>query len=262
MLSTIDIERAAARLRRGLRVAHISELRIICGLRFFALFGDAHTPGLESYIREFIPPLAGALRKCNPREFLPKEMESSDKLIDLLKIAAAEENRSYYGIPGQALIWGSGEAVAGVMLSAIAGVVGGSFSAGEDGCPVGSAGGAGEDRGDVDGGDESVVCEKAVSGSDAVETELSGRGLVVGDSVHLGVGRAVAFWQREIRQWRAAFSGLTCREYSTPAVVHRGRITGQSSGPVRGWLIPRVAGGLSGSGSGGQVHSRVEKLGE
>jgi len=60
MPTLLDIERAAARLRRDLRVAHIPALRILCGLRLFALFGDAHTPGLESYIREFIPPPAQA----------------------------------------------------------------------------------------------------------------------------------------------------------------------------------------------------------
>jgi len=35
----------------------------------------------------------------------------------------------------------------------------------------------------------------------------------------------------------ASFTGLTCREYSTGATVRRGRITGQSSGYVRAWLI-------------------------
>jgi transposase len=35
----------------------------------------------------------------------------------------------------------------------------------------------------------------------------------------------------------ASFTGLTCSEYSTGDTVHRGRITGQGSGKVRGWLI-------------------------
>lgn len=35
----------------------------------------------------------------------------------------------------------------------------------------------------------------------------------------------------------ASFTGLTCSEYSTGETVHRGRITGQGSGKVRGWLI-------------------------
>jgi len=35
----------------------------------------------------------------------------------------------------------------------------------------------------------------------------------------------------------ASFTGLTCREYSTGDRIRKGRITGQSSGPVRGWLI-------------------------
>jgi len=35
----------------------------------------------------------------------------------------------------------------------------------------------------------------------------------------------------------AAFTGLTCREYSTGETIRRGRITGQSSEYVRSWLI-------------------------
>jgi transposase len=35
----------------------------------------------------------------------------------------------------------------------------------------------------------------------------------------------------------AKFTGLTCREYSTGETVRRGRITGQSLGWVRAWLI-------------------------
>lgn len=35
----------------------------------------------------------------------------------------------------------------------------------------------------------------------------------------------------------ASFTGLTSREYSTGDTVHRGRITGQSNGYVRAWLI-------------------------
>lgn len=35
----------------------------------------------------------------------------------------------------------------------------------------------------------------------------------------------------------AAFTGLTCREYSTGETIRRGRITGQSSEYIRSWLI-------------------------
>lgn len=35
----------------------------------------------------------------------------------------------------------------------------------------------------------------------------------------------------------ASFTGLTCREYSTGNSIHRGRITCQSNGYVRAWLI-------------------------
>jgi transposase len=35
----------------------------------------------------------------------------------------------------------------------------------------------------------------------------------------------------------ASFTGLTSREYSTGETIHRGRITGQSRGEVRAWLI-------------------------
>ena len=35
----------------------------------------------------------------------------------------------------------------------------------------------------------------------------------------------------------AAFTGLTCREYSTGKTIRRGRITGQSSEYIRSWLI-------------------------
>jgi transposase len=35
----------------------------------------------------------------------------------------------------------------------------------------------------------------------------------------------------------ASYTGLTCREYSTGDTIHRGRITCQSTGHVRAWLI-------------------------
>lgn len=35
----------------------------------------------------------------------------------------------------------------------------------------------------------------------------------------------------------ASYTGFTCSEYSTGETIHRGRITGQGSGKVRGWLI-------------------------
>lgn len=35
----------------------------------------------------------------------------------------------------------------------------------------------------------------------------------------------------------ASFTGLTSREYSSGDTIHRGRITGQGAGHVRGWLI-------------------------
>jgi transposase len=35
----------------------------------------------------------------------------------------------------------------------------------------------------------------------------------------------------------ASFAGLTSKEYSTGTTIHRGRITRQGNGPVRGWLI-------------------------
>jgi transposase len=38
-------------------------------------------------------------------------------------------------------------------------------------------------------------------------------------------------------QQLASYTGLTCSEYSTGETIHRGRITGQGSGKVRGWLI-------------------------
>jgi len=81
----MDIERAAARLRRYLSLAPLPELRLFCGLRFFGSIDSAATPGLESYVREFTAALAEAARKCNPREFLPEDGESLAKFVELLK---------------------------------------------------------------------------------------------------------------------------------------------------------------------------------
>jgi transposase len=47
-----------------------------------------------------------------------------------------------------------------------------------------------------------------------------------GDMTRFGSGRQLA-----------SYTGLTCSEYSTGETIHRGRITGQGSGKIRGWLI-------------------------
>lgn len=85
MGSILGIEQAASRLRRQLRTAQLPELRLICGLRFFAQLEPDHDAILESYVREFVPSLAESANKSDPREFLPKENELLSRLIELLK---------------------------------------------------------------------------------------------------------------------------------------------------------------------------------
>ena len=85
MPSIIDIEKAASRLRQNLRATPIPELRLLCGLRFFALFAGDYRTGLESYLREFTSQLAEAARKSRPAEFLPEEAEGLNRFIDLIK---------------------------------------------------------------------------------------------------------------------------------------------------------------------------------
>jgi hypothetical protein len=89
MTTVLDIERAAARLRNQLRLATLPEVKFLCGLRFFGLFAPDKATGLESYEREFMPALAQAARKSNPREFLPEETAALAYLIALLEAQGA-----------------------------------------------------------------------------------------------------------------------------------------------------------------------------
>ena len=85
MPSIIDIEKAASRLRQNLRATPIPELRLLCGLRFFALSAGDYRTGLESYLREFTSQLAEAAHKSRPAELLPEEAEGLNRFIDLIK---------------------------------------------------------------------------------------------------------------------------------------------------------------------------------
>jgi hypothetical protein len=82
--SVLKIESAAVRLRHHLKTAPLPELKLLCGLRFFELFTPDCPVNAESYLREFVPTLASAAQKSNPKEFLPEEADSLKKLIDLL----------------------------------------------------------------------------------------------------------------------------------------------------------------------------------
>jgi hypothetical protein len=97
LTSFLDIEQAAQRLRRNLRVAPRPDLRILCGLEFFRLFADeggAPIPQqavlLETYLREFIPALAIEARRCDPREFFPYEAARLGDLIAWIEKAPPE----------------------------------------------------------------------------------------------------------------------------------------------------------------------------
>jgi len=88
MTSFLDIEQAAQRLRRNLRVAARPDLRLLCGLEFFRLFADEggapiakQAVLLETYLREFIPALAIEARRCDPRELFPDEAVRLGNLI-------------------------------------------------------------------------------------------------------------------------------------------------------------------------------------
>lgn len=86
MATILDIEQAASKLRQCLKNGRLPELRLLCGLKFFSLFftADEKTPDPESYLREFVPPLAADARKCHAREFLPEETASLGQFVNLL----------------------------------------------------------------------------------------------------------------------------------------------------------------------------------
>lgn len=84
MASVIEIEQAAARLRRHLKLAQRPDLKLICGLRFFDLFRTQQAVYPESYLREFLPALAQAAGKCNARDLLPEDADSLAALIALV----------------------------------------------------------------------------------------------------------------------------------------------------------------------------------
>ncbi|MEZ5358839.1 MAG: hypothetical protein R3F48_08400 [Candidatus Zixiibacteriota bacterium] len=83
MKSVLDIENAAAQLRHDLMLANLPELKLLCGLKFFKSIEAYDHPGVESYIREFAPSLAETAKKSTPREFLPDEIQSLEKLFQL-----------------------------------------------------------------------------------------------------------------------------------------------------------------------------------
>ncbi|NMC43738.1 MAG: hypothetical protein GYA46_07455, partial [candidate division Zixibacteria bacterium] len=90
MTSIIEIEQAAAKLRRYLRIAQSPDLKVICGLRFFDLFRDKKVVFPESYLREFLPILAEAAAKCRSRELFPEDGEALSRLIELASHQARE----------------------------------------------------------------------------------------------------------------------------------------------------------------------------
>ena len=75
-------------------MAALPELKLLCGLRFFDIFQTKPPLGLESYVREFLPILAGSAAKSNPEEFLPEEAELLASMVKLLKDSKLEAVRS------------------------------------------------------------------------------------------------------------------------------------------------------------------------
>jgi len=90
MKQIFEIELAAARLRRQLKTAAQPELKLLCGLQLFRLFLSGEHFGLESYVREFISPLAEAARRSTPPEFLPNEIEDLGALVNLVESECRE----------------------------------------------------------------------------------------------------------------------------------------------------------------------------
>ena len=90
MKQIFEIEQAAARLRHQLETAARPDLRLLCGLQFFRLFLSGKHTGLESYVREFISPLASAAGSCSLTEFLLDEIKDLTALVGLVQTQCRE----------------------------------------------------------------------------------------------------------------------------------------------------------------------------
>lgn len=77
-------ERLAARLRQQLRAVPSPELKLFCGLAFFARFHDLDLIRLEPLLREFAPALADASHTAQPQEFLPQDLSALSLFLSLL----------------------------------------------------------------------------------------------------------------------------------------------------------------------------------
>jgi hypothetical protein len=83
--SFLELEKAASRLRQKLRIARLPELKVLCVLSFFRTANPDNKEQFESYVREFLPPIASAARVSNPAEFLPDEVKALDEFIRWLE---------------------------------------------------------------------------------------------------------------------------------------------------------------------------------
>lgn len=88
MVTVLELEKAAARLRRELKAVAVSEIRLLCGLRFGAVLGEAAPEHREAYLREFLPALAEAAGRCDRREFLPDELGLLGRFVELVEAEA------------------------------------------------------------------------------------------------------------------------------------------------------------------------------
>jgi hypothetical protein len=86
----LESERLAARLRQQLRAAHSPELKILCGLAFFARLHDLGEPRLEPFLREFVPQLANSAIEAQLSEFFPQDLQLLSQFQNL--IAQSGEN--------------------------------------------------------------------------------------------------------------------------------------------------------------------------
>ncbi len=84
MAGIIDLERAAEKLRRYLKLAPLPDLKMLCLFRFFDLLAEYPPAIYESYIREFASTITEIAPKCRPGDFLPEEKESLNRLSKII----------------------------------------------------------------------------------------------------------------------------------------------------------------------------------
>jgi len=83
LVTVLELEKAAARLRRELKAAVAPEIRLLCGLRFGDVLREAAAEHREAYLREFLAALAEVASRCDRAELLPEELKSLRQFVGL-----------------------------------------------------------------------------------------------------------------------------------------------------------------------------------